>query len=179
MLHSMNKENIHLKSISKSIYYFNTPDFEVLNKNILEKFNIYKDHKNTNKSHFFEGRYENIYISSSVIDEIQVILSYAKQCVQKITSADSTKSGLWFNSMEPGHITLPHTHDDADELYSAVYYVKVPDNSGDLIITENSKDVIIKPKEGMLVLFPPDLQHHVTTNNSCDSRLSLGINIGN
>ena len=182
----MQIEDINLEAISNSsntIFSANLPKHIELNKNILEKFHQYKDHDKARKSHLFEGRYENIYIPVELIEEIHAILSFSKLCVQKITKINSVKkplkSGLWFNYMEPDHVTLPHSHDDADEIYSAVYYVKVPDNSGNLIITENNQDIVIKPKEGMLALFPPNLMHHVTKNNSNEARLSLGINIGN
>lgn len=175
----INKQDIYLQEISKTIFCFRIPDFRKLNKNIVDKFHKYKDHANTRKSHFFEGRHENIYIPSELISEIQTILSYCIFCVEKITQKTSLHSGLWFNYMKPGHITIPHSHDEADELYSAVYYVNTPDNSGHLIITENNQNLTIKPTQGMLVLFPPNLLHHVTKNNSKEPRLSLGINIGN
>jgi len=170
--------NIQLETISNKIFSVKLPNSKKLNETILDKFQLYKDNDNTRKTHLFEGRYENIYISSKLILETNVILSFATQCVQKITERNSLKSGLWFNYMEPGHITLPHSHDDADEVYSAVYYVKVPNDSGDLIINDTNLDIVVKPKEGMLVLFPPNLVHHVTKNNSSESRLSLGMNIG-
>ena len=178
MLPKMKRSNIHLDKITNSIACFHYPEFQKLNKNIFDKFQLYKDNKNTRKSHFFEGRHENIYIPSDLIEETGTVLFYSEQCVQKITGENSLHSGLWFNYMEPGQLTLPHQHDDLDEIYSAVYYVKVPESSGDLIIKEDNQDITIKPKEGMLVLFPPELVHHVTANNSNDVRLSLGINIG-
>ncbi len=168
-----------INKIENSIFSTYIPDSQQLNKIISDKFNLYKDHSNTRKSHFFEGRHENIYIPTDLIEEVETILSYCTQCVEDITGKKSLKSGLWFNFMEPGHVTLAHSHDEEDELYSAVYYVSVPDDSGNLIITKNNNDVTIQPVEGKLVLFPPDLVHHVTRNNSNKTRLSLGINIGN
>lgn len=170
---------INLENITNSIFSSHFSDVQLLNSTILEKFILYKDHPGTRKSHLFENRYENTYIAPNIIKETETVLLNCNQCVQKITGEKSDRSGIWFNYMEPGNLTLPHTHDDADELYSAVYYVSVPDKSGTLIITENNKEIIIKPKEGMLVLFPPSLLHHVTKNESNDNRLSLGINIGN
>ncbi len=174
----MKHSNIKLEEITKKIFRFNIPEFKKLNDALYNNFLKHINDKNTRKSHFFKGRHENIYISSDVITEIKTILSLAKECVQKITGKTSLQSGLWFNYMEPGQVTLAHSHDEADEIYSAAYYVKVPENSGDLIITENKKDITIPPKEGSLVLFPPYLAHQVTINNSTSARLSVGINIG-
>ncbi len=171
--------NDTIQNITPTIFTFHIPSTIELNKNILKKFNLYKNHADTKKSHYFEGRHENFYIPKELIEEIQTVLSYCTQCVEKVTGKKSLKSGLWFNYMEPGHITLPHSHDEGNEIYSAVYYVDVPENSGNLIIIENKNEVEIQPNAGMLVLFPPNLVHHVTKNNSNESRLSLGINIGN
>ncbi len=167
-----------LEEITKKILHTQYPDYKNLNSIIIDKFNQYKDHPSTNKTHLFEGRYENIYISTDLILEIQTVLTFATRCVEKITGKSQLHSGLWFNYMEPGEVTLPHSHDDDDEIYSAVYYLKVPEDSGHLIINEKQKELIIKPQAGMLVLFPPELVHHVTKNNSNEFRLSLGINIG-
>ncbi len=174
----MNQSNINLEKITKKIFRFNLPEFNKLNDALYNKFLNHINDEKTRKSHYFEGRHENIYISSDVITEIETVLSFAKRCVQQITGETSLQSGLWFNYMESGHVTLAHSHDEADEIYSAAYYVKVPENSGDLVITEDKKDIIIPPKEGSLVLFPPHLVHQVTINNSASARLSVGMNIG-
>ncbi|MFV1983905.1 MAG: putative 2OG-Fe(II) oxygenase [Thiohalomonadales bacterium] len=178
MSHKKSEINIKLQEITKDIFCYHFPKYQNLNKNILDKFHLFKNHTTTRNSHFFEDRYENIYIPSDLIEEINTVLFYCNHCVKIITGKNSLHSGLWFNYMNPGNLTLPHSHDEADELYSAVYYVKVPENSGDLIIKENNQDITIHPQEGMFVLFPPTFVHHVTKNNSNEARLSLGINIG-
>jgi len=175
---NLSHKNINLQAISKKIFCYQHSDFKILNSNLLNKFNKFYDHIDTRKTHLFEGRYENIYIKSELIEELNTVLELSLHCVQKITGSLYPKSGLWFNYMQPGHITLPHAHDDNDEVYSAVYYIQVPDNSGDLIIMDDQQHTI-SPIEGMLVLFPPNLVHNVTKNNSTENRLSLGINIGN
>jgi len=86
--------------------------------------------------------------------------------------------GFWFNAMGPGHRTAPHHHDENDELLSAVYYIRVPENSGDLILHTAGKSISIHPQEGKLVLFAPALLHEVTTNLSAELRLSVAVNIG-
>ena len=80
--------------------------------------------------------------------------------------------------MPPGAITTKHSHDDDDELLSCVYYVAVPDNSGDLIIHTDNENLRINPEEGMFVFFKPDVMHEVTENLSSESRLSIAINFG-
>jgi hypothetical protein len=80
--------------------------------------------------------------------------------------------------MEPGHVTLPHHHEEDDELVSGVYYVQVPTDSGDLVLGEGAASCRLAPRPGMLVFFPPTLVHEVTRNNSAGVRLSVAMNFG-
>ena len=80
--------------------------------------------------------------------------------------------------MTPGAVTTVHSHDDNDELLSAVYYVSVAENSGNLIIHEDNKQHSITPEQGMFVFFAPDVVHEVSENLSSHERLSIAINFG-
>ena len=92
--------------------------------------------------------------------------------------ADSLKAGFWFNAMEAGQLTAPHHHDENDELLSAVYYIRVPENSGDLILHDEDRKIRVQPQPGKLVMFTPDVLHEVTINHSPELRLSVGMNVG-
>ena len=151
-----------------------------INSRLLTDFYKHLDDEDNKCTHFFENRYENIYISSEKIPQKSLILDAAIETAGTILDMDISKlqAGLWFNAMQPGNSTTAHRHDDYDELLSAVYYVKVPKNSGELILTVNNFTTHVTPREGMMVFFPPDMIHEVTENKSNDMRLSLGINIG-
>ena len=112
--------------------------------------------------------------------ELGVILQAAQAQAAAILGRESEtlRLGLWFNEMKPGHKTLPHTHDDADELLSGVYYVTAPPRCGNLVLTDGDASVALKPQAGMFVFFPPDLLHEVEPNRSDETRLSLGMNFG-
>jgi hypothetical protein len=86
--------------------------------------------------------------------------------------------GFWFNEMGPGHRTLPHRHDDDDELASAVYYLQVPEHSGELILRQGSVVTRVPPKAGMFVFFAPHVEHEVGENRSKETRLSIAMNFG-
>ena len=86
--------------------------------------------------------------------------------------------GFWFNLMQPGQITDWHTHDDLDELVSAVVYLKVPQNSGDLILKSPAQTIRLQPVSGHYVFFDPATPHAVTENLSTEHRLSIGMNFG-
>ncbi|MDH5765352.1 MAG: 2OG-Fe(II) oxygenase family protein [Gammaproteobacteria bacterium] len=155
-------------------------DFSSLNSKLLNSFYPHLSDDDNKRSHFFAGRYENIYISSDKIPEKELILQAAVSSAAMILNmqAEELQAGLWFNVMQPGDSTTAHRHDDYDELLSAVYYVKVPENSGELLLTVNNFTTHVTPREGMMVFFPPDMMHEVSENRSTEMRLSLGINIG-
>ncbi len=155
-------------------------NFEKINSQIIEGLNTFIDEESTRKSHFFEGRYENIYISADKIPALSLILDAVKKFSAEILHCDQKKlkAGLWFNIMNPGDKTTLHRHDDDDELLSAVYYVQVAENSGTLHLEKDIVKIQVKPEQGVFVFFPPDLPHKVSENLSNECRISLGINIG-
>lgn len=140
-------------------------------------FNHYED-ADVKRTHLLNGRYENVYITSELIPELDTVLNEACTHASSLLNIDGLQAGCWFNNMPPGAVTTKHSHDDDDELLSAVYYVTVPEHSGDLIIHGDNKDMRIKPEAGMFVFFKPDVVHEVTENLSQHSRLSIGINFG-
>jgi len=151
-----------------------------INEALFNGFQEYMNDSDIKRSHFFDGRYENIYIDENKIPEkrivLEQVLNFASQILNK--PASQLKAGLWFNGMGPGHSTTAHTHDDDDELLSAVYYVRTPPQSGQLVIRHKQFTTTVEPEEGMFAFFPADIIHEVTKNKSQDMRLSLGINIG-
>ncbi len=88
------------------------------------------------------------------------------------------KLGWWFNLMQSNQRTLPHRHDDDDELLSAVYYVRVPPRSGNLVLHQAGTTTEVMPVEGNFIFFRPQALHEVTRNLSKHSRLSIGMNFG-
>lgn len=158
---------------------FSQPCFDV-NQLVLTKFESLTDDDFKDKTHMFHGRYENLYVDINKIPELDVIVKMAMDNAEKILDIkkENLTSGFWLNAMQPGDVTTAHTHDDEDELLSCVYYIKVPDNSGNLIITHNNEKTIIKPEEGVFVYFSPATLHEVSRNESHESRLSIAFNFG-
>lgn len=165
---------------TRDIYTAQLDDADIVNPALIDGFLAHREDDATRRSHFFNGRHENIYIDDDVIPQISRIKQAVCEGVAQITGrpANELKAGLWFNAMEPGHVTLPHRHDDDDEICSAVYYVDVPEHSGKLVLTQPQMSTTVTPRAGMFVFFPPDMVHEVTRNDSDHMRLSLGINVG-
>lgn len=153
-------------------------DAAELNKALLEGFLRHHQDDGIKRSHLFNDRYENIYLTAAHIPQLQLLLDEACRQAGRILGRDDLRAGFWFNHMPPGAVTTLHSHDDDDELLSAVYYVLVPENSGNLLIHEHSKRHVITPREGMFVFFAPDVVHEVSENLSRQERLSIAINFG-
>lgn len=105
-----------------------------------------------------------------------------------------TKS--WVNIHKHKDEAQHHFHGNA--IISGVYYFKVPENSGDIcfprphlinnflnniftfnthtVNERNTHEYRITPKEGMLLLFPSQVFHSVSINNSNEQRYSLAFN---
>ena len=155
------------------------PDADALNVRLLERFQSLLDSPDIRRSHFFHGRHENLYIDRERIPEVlPLIAAGEKAALQILNRSDPLRCGYWFNQMGPGHQTSLHTHDEDDELLSAVYYVTAPENSGDLVIEATPVTIRVRPSPGLMVLFPPDLPHAVDTNESTQGRLSVAFNFG-
>ena len=150
------------------------------NNIILKKYKKLKESDFKEKTHYFNGRYENIYLDVNKIPEIEIISGQAMKNAASLLNIKEEKlaSGFWLNEMNAGDVTTAHTHDDDDELLSCVYYINVPNNSGDLIIYDNDKKINIKPEAGTFVYFSPDTLHEVAKNESEQSRLSIAFNFG-
>ncbi len=151
-----------------------------LNASLYARFVELVETDRIRQTHHFEGRFENSYIEAADIPGIRSVLGFVKQEAGRRLglAAETLQAGFWFNAMGPGQRTALHHHDENDELLSAVYYICVPENSGDLILHDSGKQFRIHPQEGKLVLFAPAMLHEVTPNLSAELRLSVAMNIG-
>ena len=151
-----------------------------VNARLLARFLELSARERVRRTHFFSGRFENIYLDLKDIPELESVLELFRQQAGKWLAVPPgrLRVGFWFNAMGPGHVTSLHHHDENDELLSAVYYVRVPEGSGELVLYGKDEAVRVIPQEGKLVMFPPSLPHEVTVNNSRELRLSVGMNIG-
>jgi uncharacterized protein (TIGR02466 family) len=110
-------------------------------------------------------------------------------------NSNLTILNAWINISGKYNYNTTHTHPLS--MISAVYYVKCPEECGDLVFLPDFNDAIdyefrndnmkefakmygsyeIKPKEGRLVIFPANLLHHVHVNQSNDDRISISFNL--
>jgi len=113
---------------------------------------------------------------------------------QEYYESEPFLGNMWANINPPGGSNRAHIHPNS--LWSGVYYVKAPQNSGQLKIEDprsvalmsrpRQKDVPkpdrllrehhYEPKTGRLIMFPSWLNHCVDPNNSNDIRIYVSFN---
>lgn len=156
------------------------PDAAEINREIMDAYVLLREQDLLRRSHFFGGRYENLYLERELIPAIGKVLEqaefYAKNLLEN--SAQKLRSGFWVNDMSPNEVTTEHDHDDYDEMLSGVYYVQVPQDSGELVIVDQHSRTLLTPQAGMFVFFAPSVLHSVSANRSGERRISIGMNFG-
>jgi len=80
----------------------------------------------------------------------------------------------WIAEYNKGDFTFCHDH--RPSYLSFVYFLKASDSSTPLVFDE--LNYRLEPRDGMLVLFPGHIKHHVPEHRSHDSRIVLAGNIG-
>ena len=101
---------------------------------------------------------------------------------------------MWANINYQGGYNKPHIHPNS--LFSGVYYVKTPKNSGKLVCNDPRpgvqlnmpirkegrppkhlwRECHLEPVEGRIIIFPFYLWHSVEPNQSNDIRISVSFN---
>tara|TARA_Y100001973_G_C5175760_1_gene321803 strand:+ start:1071 stop:1643 length:573 start_codon:yes stop_codon:yes gene_type:complete len=108
--------------------------------------------------------------------------------IENFKFTDLTIKKFWANINYENDINWPHKHQDD---LSGVFYLQVPENSGDLVLQnlnydinnkisfhlQNSSIIVIKPIKNKLILFDSNCTHLVTKNNSKQPRISISFNI--
>ena len=162
---------------------------------ILESFHdkiinsIYQNKENTTYSHKINGRWENQYLSIQYFPQLRKLFRNAcregKAILGKPLVIPYKELGLpmdefWFNIAAPGESTGWHDHKDRSVL-SGVYYLRVPDKSGDIHFRKKIDNEFIewemKAQAGKLILFDSSVEHSVPENKSKENRISIAFNL--
>ena len=114
---------------------------------------------------------------------------------EELLSREPIIGNMWANINPPGGYNRPHIHPNSH--FSGVYYIKAPQNSGEIVFNdprsaahmvmpERVKDikppshlwreVRVNPLEGRMLMFPSWLWHCVEPNESNDIRISVSFN---
>lgn len=85
---------------------------------------------------------------------------------------------FWAHVQEKNMST--NTHDHGHAALSVVYWLKVPEGSGNLRLHLKPEVIgtpVIQPKEGGMIVFPAWLEHSVGRNLSDEKRISISMNL--
>ena len=114
--------------------------------------------------------------------------------VEEHLDSEPFLGNMWANVNPPGGMNRAHQHPNS--LWSGVYYVKAPENSGDLKIDDPRasaamcrprqkegkkpsrlyRETHYEPIDGRCIMFPSWLMHCVDPNESNDIRISVSFN---
>lgn len=125
------------------------------------------------------------------------VLDQAKKYAKDLEiDSNLSVSNFWLNINNFKDSNSPHCHPGS--IFSGVYYIKVPNNSGNLVFQNTAlsyldlfwPDQIIKnynnytssqfelvPAINNLIIFPSWLQHYVKPNLNQESRISISFNL--
>ena len=113
---------------------------------------------------------------------------------QEHLDSEPVLGNMWANINPPGGMNRAHQHPNS--LWSGVYYIKAPKNSGHLKIDDpRASAAMLRPRQkegkkplrllrethyepvaGRCIMFPSWLMHCVDPNNSNDIRISVSFN---
>jgi uncharacterized protein (TIGR02466 family) len=153
--------------------------------------------KTRNKSN--KGGFQSPDIDFNKNKNFQQLSNAIKKCIDEYNinyfniKNDILLDNCWVNINKKNNSNVPHDHFDC--IFSAVFYVKTNENSGDLIFhrgdnyhyfshvyehtnynTFNSQIYSFSPKNGDLYIFPSWLKHEVSENLSKKERISIAFN---
>lgn len=177
--------------------------YQAINQGILDEMSRVDweaEHARSGRMAEVRDRYlEDIFITTELVPSAGAILSafvyncerIAEESQWDLTSNEIRVSDLWAHVTPPGRNTQCHHH-MPDQL-SCAYYVRTPQNCGNLRLLDDRKCRFIEPnpttptvmsaqwmdvpvKEGLMVIFPSWLNHQVGENLSSEPRVSLSMN---
>ena len=138
-----------------------------------------------------EGGYHSpIFSETKFIKLRDIVMEFCDDLLyQKRLGGNVAKIDYWCNINKSYNYNVMHNHGRADLI--GIYYVKLPPDSGNLVIMrndgsqycnlyQNRADMLeytIEPEAGRLYVLPGHLWHYVTGSNSVMDRISISFNI--
>jgi uncharacterized protein (TIGR02466 family) len=168
-------------------------ELKELQKNNIIFYNevIYLKEKNNSQQNWDCDTFNHSFVNKNLIEKTTMhVKKFAEQ--YGITNKKIECTTSWINLAQKNHYQEYHIH--PLNHFSAVYYVKVPQNSGKILFKNHSTNgnmfpivsknltqanyqtYSIKPNECDLLIFRSNLQHMVEKNNSDKDRVSISMN---
>jgi len=180
-------------------YYFPTPiyikDIDInteIEKNIIEWSKKEKGILRTNVKGWHSST--DMHLKKEYLSLINELVKMQKEIyIDQHLDGEPILGNMWANINQQGAYNKTHIHPNS--LWSGVYYVKTPENCGNLYIEDprlgsdfispkrkknNEKEfwktVNYRPIAGRIIMFPAWLSHGVEINLSNDIRISVSFN---
>lgn len=200
---------MEIKNVNRELL-FPTPiwmvehdDYQSVNQGIVDEMSRVDwevEHEKSGRTAEVQNRYmEDIFITTALVPSAAAVLSafvfncerIAEECEWDLDGREIRVSDLWAHVTPPGKNTQRHHH--LPDHLSCAYYVRTPENCGNLRLLDDRKyrfaepdhtttnaitaqTVDIPAKEGLMVIFPSWLSHQVGENRSGEPRVSLSMN---
>ncbi len=190
----------NLDLFATRIWYENIDNLAPFHKEWVETIKNIRTNKNDNKNYSvkngWQGDLDFNEIESLAILK-QKLLPLFKDILKEIAPQKNINFNIkaWANIQDQIGYNEPHVHPFS--LFSAVYYLKVSDKSGSICFKDprpglqnhifasssnppppnNFSSIKIKPKEGLLLIFPSWLEHFTEVNYDSTERISIAMNI--
>jgi hypothetical protein len=129
---------------------------------------------------------EEIYETDSIVVPLFNYISDVidLNCKEMVGRVELELGYYWININGKGSYNEKHNHmgtspnSKKQSILSGVFYLNIPNgDSGNIIFSEkNGNEISIKPDNGDLLLFPPEMIHRVEPNNTNEERISIAFN---
>ena len=191
-----------LQIFSTPIWETSFPNFQDHKDNFIEAAKLFKEEfPEGSRANFIQNSYQSLPILTrnpvfGPIFEYVCQLGMKAAFDLQFIPSNPVVTSAWVNFQDsPKAMLLDHVHSE-NSIFSGVFYLQVPENSGKLAFTnpglnqmwtglnmvENknkftSERLQITPVEGSIFLWPSYLPHRTLPNDHDDSRISISFNL--
>lgn len=167
-----------IKRVESPIYVFDLNE-EIDSKEVVKICHDYKldEYKAKEDVSVYAWRSEYLNTVNNRIPEFSKLFQIVESKIKLIWKMRYSYAidHYWYAIYKKGDSAHLHDHGWID--FACVYYAQVPEKSSPLIIPSIDQDVIIKPKEGQLVVFPGNCNHSVPVSAHEGERIIVAMNV--
>jgi uncharacterized protein (TIGR02466 family) len=170
-------------------------DLEILKQECYQVKEFFENTDNSNRSGYHSPSFTTEKsFEYEQFNQLNTLIGVAKVLAQdtlisKNLRSDVGELSFWVNINKSYNYNVMHSHGRADLI--GIYYVSVPEDSGNFVILRNDgsqycnlydgrSDLLelnLEPKQGRLYLMPGYLWHYVEANESMKDRISISFNV--
>jgi uncharacterized protein (TIGR02466 family) len=180
-----------IKTFYTSLYTVNIPpgvELEQIAKSLEATGNSKTQASNSGGWQSEKQTYDSIKYVQPFLDKLLILIN--KIYKEFNISKEPELIDYWFNINRKNNFNWSHKHPHS--FFSAVFYIKFPKNSGNLVLERpdslrdfleinkinerNSDSVTFKPNNNDLIFFPSYIRHRVEQSNSDDERITIAFN---